>query len=392
MDQTALVKEKLPLVSLLALSLISFSTLVTELLPAGVLPEMGTDLGASEAQIGMLVSVYAIASAVAAIPGIALTRGMPRKPLLLSLLVIFAVVNTVTALSTNYLLTLVARILAGLSAGVLWPLVGSYASRLVSFQNMGRAIAIALTGSTIALAIGLPLATALVGVVGWRATFGGLTLLAVILCVWVSLKVPSFPGESAQNRESINKVFKIPGVPTILIVTLATILAHYVLYTYIAPYTEALHFYGGTSLALLLFGMGTLVGIALTGKLIDTHFRKTALGTVVLTAVSMLLIGLMGNLPFIAHLSILLWGMSFGGAPTLFQTAANKVADQAKDVVTSMVVTVYNTGIFGGSLAGGLILNVSSAYILPWTVFVLILVSIIFIWNGNRNAFPKTNL
>jgi predicted MFS family arabinose efflux permease len=303
----------------------------------------------------------------------------------------FAVVNAVTALSTSYTLTIVARILAGIFAGVLWPLVGSYASRLVSPQNMGRAIAIALTGSTIALAIGLPLATALVGVLGWRTIFWGLTLLAIILCVWVSLKVPSFPGESAQNRVPFNQVLKIPGMPKVLIVTFTTLLAHYVLYTYIAPYTEALHFRGGTSLALLLFGLGTLVGIALTGKLIDTHFRKTTLGTVLLTALSMLLIGSMGNLPLIAHLSILLWGVSFGGAPTLFQTAANKVADKAKDVANSLIVTVYNTGIFGGSLAGGLILSTSSAFAFPWTVFVLVLISIMFIWNGYRNAFPRTD-
>jgi predicted MFS family arabinose efflux permease len=133
------------------------------------------------------------------------------------------------------------------------------------------------------------------------------------------------------------------------------------------------------------------VGIALTGKLIDNHFRRTALGIVLLTAISMLLIGSVGNLPIIAHLSIFLWGVSFGGAPTLFQTAANKVADKAKDVATSIIVTVYNLGIFGGSLAGGFILSASSAYALPWTVFVFILISLIFIWNGYRTAFPRTN-
>lgn len=390
MKQTSF-KEKLPLGSLLALSTISFSVLVTELLPAGVLPEMSADLGASEAQIGSLVSAYAIASAVAAIPGVSLTRGVGRKTLLLSLLVGFAVANAITAISSSYSLTIVARILAGIFASVLWPLVASYATRLVSPQNAGRAMATALTGSTIALSIGLPLASAIVGMVGWRATFGILTLLALILFVWVSLKVPPFPGESAQDRVPLSQVFKIPGMPTILIVTFATLLAHYILYTYIAPFTKALHFEGGTSLALLLFGIGTLVGIALTGKLIDNHLRRTALGTVLLTAISMLVIGTVGNLAIIAHLSVFLWGVSFGGAPTLFQTAANKVADKAIDVATSIIVTVYNLGIFGGSLAGGFIISASNAYALPWTVFVLILVSLIFVWNGYRHAFPRTN-
>jgi predicted MFS family arabinose efflux permease len=94
-------------------------------------------------------TAYAIASAVAAIPGVSLTRGMGRKTLLLSLLVGFAVANGITAISSNYSLTIVARILAGIFASVLWPLVASYATRLVSPQNAGRAMATALTGSTL---------------------------------------------------------------------------------------------------------------------------------------------------------------------------------------------------------------------------------------------------
>ncbi|QDI91336.1 MFS transporter [Salicibibacter halophilus] len=78
MEQTSTDKEKLPLISLLALSFISFTIIVTELLPAGVLLEMSADLGTSEAQIGMLVSVYAIASTVVAIPGIACQEKMLR--------------------------------------------------------------------------------------------------------------------------------------------------------------------------------------------------------------------------------------------------------------------------------------------------------------------------
>ncbi|MCJ8355762.1 MFS transporter, partial [Novacetimonas hansenii] len=132
-------------------------TILTEALPAGLLPQMGRSLNVSDAMVGQLVTLYAIGSLVAAIPLTSATQGWRRRRLLLLAIGGFAVVNTVTAVSTSYVLTLAARFLAGVSAGLLWALLAGYASRMVAPALQGRAIAVAMVGTPLALSFGIPL-------------------------------------------------------------------------------------------------------------------------------------------------------------------------------------------------------------------------------------------
>lgn len=123
--------QRLPLGALLALAMGGFITILTEALPAGLLPQMAANLGVSESWVGQTVTLYAIGSLIAAIPLTLLTQGYRRRPLLLTALAGFVLANTVTALSTDFSLILLARSLAGVSAGLLWALLAGYAARLV---------------------------------------------------------------------------------------------------------------------------------------------------------------------------------------------------------------------------------------------------------------------
>jgi len=172
---------KLPLLGLLALSAAAFTDVMTDLLPAGLLPQMGAALHVSEAEIGYLVSAFAIASAAAAIPVTALLRRVPRRAALEAALVGFAVFDTVTAASSSYLLTFAARLLVGVMGGALWSMLAGYAARMVPAARRGGAIAIVLAGITLALCVGVPAGTALADAVGWRASFA---LLAALACCW----------------------------------------------------------------------------------------------------------------------------------------------------------------------------------------------------------------
>lgn len=389
MTHTSSTKNKLPLLPLLSLSVASFSTNLTELLPAGVMSQMGAGLGEPPARIGLMVSAYAIATSLAALPVIAITRSLPRKVLLQMVLIGFAVVNLVTAISSDFTLTIIARIFGGVLAGVMWPLMAGYAARLVTKENIGRAVAIALGGSTLSLALGLPVGSLLGSLLGWRASFGLLAFVALLLTVWIAWKMPSFPGERANERIPLAKVFIIPGIPLIVLANFTTMLAHYMLYTYIEPLIETLQIYGGTSVALLIFGIGAVAGVLLTGKFVDQYLRLSALASIVLTIVVMLLIGTVGTIPGVVHVVLFLWGTAFGCSP-VFQTAINKVADKARDVASSILTTMYNAGIFGGALLGGIILEKANILTLPWIVAILMVVSFALILSGHKAAFPRS--
>lgn len=124
----------LPWAGLLALAMAGFICILTEGLPAGLLPQIAQDLGVREALAGQLVTLYAIGSLLAAIPLTTATRGWRRRPLLLLCIIGFLVFNTITALSSFYVLTLVARFFAGVSAGVLWGMTAGYARRMVPIR------------------------------------------------------------------------------------------------------------------------------------------------------------------------------------------------------------------------------------------------------------------
>ena len=231
-----MVPAPFPWPGLLALATAAFTDVVTDLLPAGSLPQMSRGLHVSETRIGLLVSAFAVASALAAIPVTAAVRGLPRRPVLAGVLAGFAVLDAITAVSSSYPLTFAVRLLAGIMGGTLWSMLAGYAARMVPATSRARAIAIVLAGITVALCLGLPAGTALADLAGWRASFALLSGTALLLVAWVLRAVPPFPGEASPGRTPPRSVAAQPGIRTVLAVTLMLLTGHQAMYTYIAPF------------------------------------------------------------------------------------------------------------------------------------------------------------
>jgi predicted MFS family arabinose efflux permease len=365
-------KTALPLGGLLALSTAAAVTLLTELFPAGVLPQMSESLHTSQGQIGFLAGGYALAGTVAAIPFTTITRGLPRRPLLMILIGGLAVANLATALSTSYSLTLLVRLVAGLVNGALWSMLGSYAARTVTAEQRGRAIAITLGGITVALSVGVPAATALAGWIGWRGTFGVLAAAPIALLGWIRATLPAIGGEPAAGRTSFLHVVRLPGVRVILAVNGLLILGHQAMYTYIAPFSHRSGF-DHTSLVLFVFGASAVAGIWMSGALVDRHLRGALLGATGVVAAAILILAVGGRNPVVLIVGVALWGGAFGGAPTLLLTALIGAAGPRNgDVASSTQTTVYNAAIAGGSLLGGVVLDASGPGAVPWLALPLV--------------------
>jgi predicted MFS family arabinose efflux permease len=380
----------MPLGALLALSMAAFITILTEALPAGLLPQMAQGLAVSEAWVGQTVTLYAIGSLVAAIPLTAATQGMRRRPLLLATIAGFAIANTVTALSADFALIMLARFLAGVSAGLLWALLAGYAARMVPAHQQGRAIAIAMAGTPLALSLGVPAGTFLGTTMGWRMCFGTMSLLALALMIWIYLKVPDFAGQAADQRLSLRHVFTLPGIRPVLFVVLAFVLAHNILYTYIAPFLARAGMVERTDRVLLVFGTTSLLGIWLIGMLIDRHLRTLTLASTGLFGLSALALGIAGHEAIAVYAAVGAWGVAFGGAATLFQTALAKTAGNAADVAQSMLVTAWNTAIAGGGIVGGVLLDRLGVAAFPPALLALLLVTLLVAWSARRHGFSAS--
>ncbi|KKY90810.1 MFS transporter [Enterobacter cloacae] len=378
--------------ALLALALAGFITIVTEALPAGLLPQISAGMNISGALAGQFVTLYAVGSLVAAIPLITATQGMRRRPLLLLALAGFVVANTVTAFSVNYVITMAARFLAGVSAGLVWALLAGYAARMVPDEKKGRAIAIAMVGTPLALSLGVPAGTLLGSLIGWRMCFGIMSVMAVGLMVWVRIRVPDFAGLATGKRLPLRQILTLAGVRPVLFVVLTFVLAHNIFYTYIAPFLASVNMAERTDLILLVFGVASLLGIWVIGVLVDRYLRLLTLISTVLFALSAFVLGVMNDMPAAVYMAVAVWGLSFGGAATLFQTAIARNAGDAADVAQSMLVTAWNLAIAGGGIVGGILLDSLGSTAFSPVVVLLLLSALAVIWAARLHGFPTESV
>ncbi|WP_225825315.1 MFS transporter [Streptomyces naphthomycinicus] len=382
-------RQKLPLAALLALATAVFITSLTETLPAGLLPEMSHALGVSESATGQTVTVYALGTALTAIPLTAATAGWRRKRLLLTAVAGFAAANTVTAVSSAYGLTMVARFVAGVAAGLAWALLAGYARRMAPVALQGRAIAVAMAGIPVALSLGVPAGTFLGQALGWRVAFLAMTALTVVLLGWITAVVPDYPGQERGERPRMLRALGVPGVRPVLFVTLVFVLAHTVLYAYIATFLDDLGMGDRTDLVLLAFGVASLVSIWIVGAQIQHRLRSlTIAGTLLVGAAAALFAALSGGGPLV-YVAAVLWGLGWGGLPTLLQTAAGDAGGDHADAAQAMLVTLWNVAMAAGGVLGGVLLDASGSGSFPWTVLLLLLPVLAVVLAARSHGFPS---
>lgn len=368
--------NKLPMLGLLALTMTGFTAIMTETLPAGLLPQIGKSLKVSESLVGQLVTLYAIGSLIAAIPLITMTRNWRRRPLLLISTCGLLLFNTVTVLSPNYILTLIARFFAGVFAGVLWGMIPGYARRMVSDNLKGRSLAIAMMGMPIALTFGVPVGTFLGNIIGWRYIFGFMVMLNLILIIWIILKVPDYPGQADKSSVSVLNIFMTPGVCPILFVIMTWILAHNIIYTYISPFLKSLGMENHIDLALLIFGISAFISIWIVGLFIDRWLRLLILISIFVFLLDSIMFGMSMNNLIATYLCTAIWGLTFGGSSTLLSTSlAETVPDEGVDIAMSISTTVWNLAIAGGGLVGGILLKNFGATSFPKVLFILLIIA-----------------
>ena len=380
---------RLPMSGLLALTMASFIATANETVPAGLLPQIAQGFHITEAWAGQLVTSCALGSGLAAIPLTVATSKWRRQHVLLLVLLAFLVCNAITAASSHYALTIVARFAVGLATGLAWSLLATYARRMVAVSMQGRALAVAMVGIPLALSVGVPLSAWLGSIIGWRSVFGVMSGMTLALIGWVFLAVPDYPGQTATDRLPMKQVLVTPGVRPVLFVVMTWILPHYILYTYIAPYLASVGLSRHVDLVLLIFGTSAMLGIWLVGSLVDRSLRRLVLTGLSAFALVSLTFGLGSTPLWVICAGTAAWGLSFGGAPTLLQTALADAAGDGADVAQSMLVTVFNLSFAGSGIVGGMLLESTGAGSFPWVVLVTLMIGFLIAWRAKTHGFTS---
>lgn len=410
---------RFPWAGLIALAIASFLSISGEMLPTGLLPEMGDELRVSESSVGLLVSVFAFTVVLTSPILTHFTSRIPRHRLLVGLILVIAIGAAGTALAPSYATLVVARVVGGLAHGVFWAITGAYAAHLVPRDQVGKALAVSSSGGTLAFVLGVPLGTAVGQAVGWRLAFGLLAVLMVIgaVLVWRLLPdvgsgasdaatlrqeysdamtgaTPIGPGALATGsipiirsgsraggrppREEIDP--SVLGVVMACIVTGFFMVGHYSLYTYVAPFLTRSSELPPDILSITLFayGIAGAVGLLLVGLVLG---RRPDLSIpVVMALVAVAVVGLLvfEGQPVPSFVVFVILGVTFGALPPLLQTRLLQVAPaRIRDIASSFYTSSFNAGIGAGALLGGLVLSGVGLDALPRLYIVIAVVMLV---------------
>jgi predicted MFS family arabinose efflux permease len=378
---------RLPVATLIMLAVIGFVLVAMETMPAGLLPVIATGMNTAEATVGLFVSAYALGTVIVTVPAITLTRGIPRKQLLLVSVAGLILANSLTAFSGDVALSLASRFIAGAFSGIIWGMLAAYGRKISPPRRAGVALAIVSAGAPVGFALGTPLGAWLGTTFDWRWAFIGLTIVAVVAGALIALIAPNVPGQPGLSKLPVLRVLRIPGILVILAVIFTWMLAHNTIYTYVAPYLRTTGTTLTVDLQLLIFGVASIGGIVLTGALLDRYPRPLLHGSVALfiAAGIILLIGHTSTPAIIA--ATVLWGLTFGGASAQLQAALTTTGGNDSDVANSFLPVAFNIAIFVAGILGGALMTHFDGLILTVIMIVFGAAALLLTVYGRRTAF-----
>ena len=372
------------------LAVANFVAITTEVLPVGLLPQLARGVDVTESTAGLLVTVYAFVVAAFAVPLTVATRAVPRKPLLLVTLGIYAISNVLVAVAPSYAMLVVARTLGGLGHAVFFSVSIAYAARLVSPLYTGRALTLVTAGGTIGFVLGVPLSTSLGAAVGWRWSFALLGAVCAATALLVARLLPAVavepepPRDRSGARAGRKRLGIVVGTNTVLFG------GQYTVYTYIslillaAGLSEA-----AVGPALLVFGALGLVGLWAAARYLDRTPRALTLAAMATIAVALVAVAL--ALPATA-VGVLVaagvWLAAFGAIPATFQAAALRTQGATADVAGAFVNATSNLGIGLGAAVGAAIVAGPGPGPLALTGAAIVAASCVAVLVARR-AFPR---
>lgn len=316
---------------------------------AGILPDIALDLSTTQSVVGIGIALFTAVYAVTA-PTLSFLSSMYRtRTILLFGLSIFILGNLITILSSSISLFLISRIVAGIGAGIYSPLAASSATGMVTDEQRGRALSLVLAGLSIGTAIGVPIGLVVAKLIGWRATIGIITLLAVTAIVGI-LRCSSdqFPKTNRMTWKDRLSSLRTPFTIATLGVTTLTAISSLGLYTYIAKIVESSGNSGYLNMFIWLWGIGGMVGSLYIGRFIDKKLNPHRATMIILFSltISFLLI-FEGSMVSIC-IGCFLWGISGWASITPQQHALITSSD--KNHSTALIAWNSSLNYLGGAI------------------------------------------
>ncbi|MCX6470678.1 MAG: MFS transporter [Corynebacteriales bacterium] len=353
--------------AILALALGGFGIGTTEFVSMGLLPSIADSLRISEPTAGHVISAYALGVVVGAPLIAAATARMSRRALLITLMVAFTVGNAATVVAPTYGTLMAARFVAGLPHGAYFGVAALVAAHLAGPGSRAKAVGQVMLGLSVANVVGVPAATWLGEAFGWRTAFGVVVVIGLATIASLLRHLPSLTGMTASNPVTELGALARPQVWFTLLIGVVGFGGMFAFYTYIhTTLTDVSGLPGGlVPFALMLFGIGMVVGNIVGGALADRSVIGTMVAGLVAILVSLVVFAVVAGTVWAALPFVFAVGVTGSALVPALQTRLMDVADDAQTLAAALNHSALNIANAAGAWLGGLVISAGYGYRAP---------------------------
>lgn len=379
-------------IPLLALAFGAFGIGVTEFSPMGMLPVIANDLAVSIPTAGMLISAYAFGVLLGAPFMTLVFANMPRRSLLLLSMGIFTIGNLISAVADSYNMLLIGRIITSFNHGAFFGVGAIVAMNIVPPEKRAGAVAAMFSGLTIATIGGVPLASYIGEVIGWRPAFFAMAVIGVITMIALRLSLPPLANPQKAKVSDELRVLGRGPVLAALLLTVVSSSAMFTVFTYIVPILqdETLASTAFVTSMLVLYGVGLSLGNYLGGRFADRSLHLTLVFSLIAVAVLLVILSVTLSSKMLVAPLIFLWGIaSFALVPPL-QSLVVQEAKGAPSLASAMNIGAFNLGnALGAMLGAGIIQAEFGLSVVPLAGAATAIIGLIMVYLFRRNSTKK---
>lgn len=384
MDNT---NEKMTAKQWMALIGMTFSVFVfntSEFMPIGLLTDIGTDLHVSLDTAGMLISVYAWFVALLSLPLMLLVCKMEYRKLLLCVLALFVVSHVASSFASNYAMLMASRIGVACAHSVFWSIASPMAVRVVPRKYKSLALSMIIAGTSVAMIVGLPLGRVIGLLIGWRMTFLSIAIAAFTTMIYLSVVFPKVSNRDTFNLKKLPHMLRSHALIGIYIITIIISTSYYIGYSYIEPFLAQVGGLNETmvTIALTAFGIAGMLGGVIFSRYYEAYRRLFVIATVVGMSLCMLLLRPAALTIETVMLLIVLWGISATAFNVAMQAEIIKITPASSTAVAMSIFSgIFNFGIGGGTLIGGIVCTRASISYIGYVGGALAAIGVVFtVW------------
>lgn len=328
----------------------------SEFIPIGLLGAIGNDFSMSDSEVGVMLTIYAWVVALASLPLMLYFAQSNLKSLMLGVIFVFVLSHFISALAQNFIMLVVSRIGVALSHALFWSIASVMAVRAAPKGKQSSALGFVITGSSLAMIVGLPLGRMIGLYVDWRVSF--LCIGLVALCVGIAFwrVFPTMPNTQNISLKTLPTLLQNKAFMKICFLTLVFVSGHFSAYTYIEPFLENVAGFRANSVTfiLCLFGLMGVVGSVLFARFYERFHLAFVRLSLFGLGFSMLLLYVVSESSLATTLLCAVWGLCFMLFGVIFQSQVIAAVPNATAVAMSIFSGIFNVGIGSGALIGGL--------------------------------------